>query len=123
MARILIAEDEAHILRLMAMWLQRNGHTVLEAGNGEAALEILNSESVDMIISDFHMPLINGFGLVKAAREEMGLDVPILVLSSSCERSRIEKSLESYRVRVYPKPFMPSRLVAEIEEMLSTVQS
>ena len=119
MARILIAEDEAHIIRVLSMWLQRNGHQVLEARNGLAAYEIASAQEVDMLISDVHMPTMTGFELVEKLRVELKLTIPIMVLSSSCERGRIESTMAPYNVRVYPKPFTPSRIVSEIDEMLA----
>ena len=121
MARILIAEDEPHILRVMSMWLQRNGHSVVETKNGVEALEALDREFADMLISDVHMPQMNGIELVRAVREERGLDIPIMILSSSCERTMIERDLQPHKVHVYPKPFTPSRVVAKIESLLASV--
>ena len=121
MARILIAEDEPHILRVMSMWLQRNGHSVVETKNGMEALEALERESVDMLISDVQMPRMDGIGLTRAVREERRLEIPIMILSSSCERTKIEEDLGPHKVHVYPKPFTPSRLVAKIESLLASV--
>lgn len=121
MARVLIAEDEPHILRVMSMWLQRNGHSVVETRNGMEALEALERESVEILISDVHMPRMDGISLVRAVREERMLDIPIVILSSSCERTKIEKDLQPHKVHVYAKPFTPSRLVAKIESLLASV--
>ncbi len=119
MARIIIAEDEAHIIRILSMWLQRNGHEILEARNGKMALDIARREEVDMLITDVHMPTMMGFELVEKLRTELKKNIPVMVLSSSCERGRIETTLAPHNVRVYPKPFTPSRIVAEIDDMLS----
>lgn len=118
MARILLAEDEAHIVRVLSLWLTRHGHDIVEACNGMAALEVLRKESVDLIISDMNMPLLDGLGLVRAVREELRLDVPIILLSARCDQSSLCERLTPYRVQTYPKPFVPSRLVADIEQML-----
>ena len=118
MAKILVVDDDAHTVRVMSMWLSRHGHEVLEARNGERALEILDEESIDLIISDVNMPALDGFGLLKAVREDRGLDVPFFVLSSRCDQAALARKMKPYRARVCPKPFVPSRLVADVESAL-----
>ncbi len=118
MPTILIAEDEAHILRVMSMWLHRHGYHIIEAPNGAVALERLAREKVDMIISDMNMPRLDGLGLVRAVRNELRLQVPFLLLTARCDQESLAKKLEPYRVHLYPKPFVPSRLVADIDALL-----
>ncbi len=118
MAKILVVDDDAHTVRVMSMWLSRHGHEVLEARNGTRALEILDEESVDLIISDVNMPALDGFGLLKAVREDRGLDVPFFVLSSRCDQAALAREMKPYHVRVCPKPFVPSRLVTDVESAL-----
>ena len=119
MARILMAEDEAHIARLVALWLGRHGHTIFEAPNGAVALELLDRETVDLIICDMNMPVLNGAGLVKAVREERGLDIPIMMVTARCDQAKLVSEMTPYNVTLYPKPFVPSRLVADIDKLLS----
>lgn len=122
MARILIIEDEAHIARVLVLWLKRHHHEVLEACNGIEALELLSTQTVDMIISDMNMPLLDGLGLVKKVREELRLEMPIMLLSARCDQSNLAEKLAPYRARLLPKPFVPSRLMADIEEVLVLAQ-
>ena len=119
MAKILIVEDEVHIARVMAMWLERHGHQVLDVADGAAALELIDREDVDLIISDMNMPGLDGVGLVRAIREERGLQLPILLVTARCDQAKLLEQIEPYNVRLYPKPFVPSRLVADIEGMLA----
>ena len=117
MLRILIVEDEAHILRIMSLWLARNGYEILEAEDGAVALEILDREHVDIIISDMNMPRINGLELVRLVREQRKLDAPFLLMTARCDQDALREKLRPYRVQLYPKPFVPSRLVAEIDAL------
>ena len=150
MARILIVEDEAHTVAVMSLWLKQHGYEVVEAANGAEALEILCKESapdrprqggeagadrleagptgerplpVDLIISDVNMPQGDGLELAKAVREKCGLEVPFIMLTSRCDQSALAKEMEPYDVQLYPKPFMPSRLVAQIGRLLGAVTS
>lgn len=119
MARILIADDDAHIARVLGMWLQRHGHQVILVANGDAALKSLAREPVDLIISDMNMPVLDGVGLLKAVRTELQSDVPIVVLTARCDQENITQELTKYGAKVYPKPFLPSQLVVEINQLLA----
>ena len=121
MATILIADDDAHIVRVLSMWLGRHGHEIVTARNGEAALETLDGTSVDLIISDMNMPVLDGVGLAKAVRGKVGATIPIIVLTARCDQERLNEQLAVYGVRVYPKPFLPSQLVVEINRLLGVV--
>ena len=118
MARILIAEDDAHMMRLLAMWLARNGHEVLEARDGARAQAILSNGEVDLVVSDVNMPRMNGLNLVDWIRTAKSASLPIVMLSSRCDQDSMADRLKPYSVRLHPKPFSPSRLVVEIEQLL-----
>lgn len=119
MPKILVVDDEAHIVRVLAIWLGRHAYDVIAASNGAAALDILERERVDIIITDMNMPHVDGLELVRILREERGIDVPILLLTARCDQQSIVRQMRKHGVRVYPKPFVPSRLVADIDRMLS----
>lgn len=120
MARILIAEDDAHTRRIMSMWLQQNGHEVTETRDGVEAMETVETGAFDLLISDMNMPRLNGLGLAKAVREKLGLELPMLMLSSRCDQAELQSEVQPFGVRLFPKPFVPSRLVLEIERMLAS---
>jgi len=118
MAKILMAEDEAHITRLVSLWLERHGHQMLEAPNGSAALALLERERVDLLICDMNMPMLDGAGLVKAVREDLCMDIPIMMVTARCDQGSLIAEMKPYDVTLYPKPFIPSRLVADIDRLL-----
>lgn len=116
--RVLIVEDEPHILRVMAMWLSRQGYAVFEARHGGEALDRLRTEPIDVLISDVNMPDVDGLTLIRAVREDLKLAIPVLFLTARCDQSRLLAQLDPYHVYLYPKPFVPSRLVADLDEIL-----
>jgi len=118
-AKILIADDDAHIARVMSIWLKRHGHETLCASNGRDGIELAVAHGVDLIISDMNMPQLDGLGFAKAVRERLGDHIPMLVLSARCDQQALMESLAAYGVSVYPKPFLPSHLVAEIGRLLA----
>jgi len=119
MARILIAEDDAHMLRILAIWLKRNGHETFEARNGLLAKEELLRREYDLIVSDVNMPILDGLSLARWLRLEHGRSLPMIILSSRCDREAMAEQLDALNVLVMPKPFSPSRLAAEVERMLT----
>ncbi|HUU85758.1 MAG TPA: response regulator [Phycisphaerae bacterium] len=119
MARILVVDDDAHMLRVLSMWLARNGHQVLEASDGQNAREILGDTDVDLVVSDVNMPRLSGLELVEWVRAELSDALPMVVLSSRCDQSSIAENLKQHGACLHPKPFSPSRLVVEIERLLS----
>lgn len=118
MTRILVVDDEAHILRVTSMWLRRHDFEVLEAADGAEALALFDDHTVDLIISDMNMPIMSGFDLVKAIRGERGSDVPFLLLTARCDQEKLARELAEFGVRLFPKPFVPSRLVEDVKNML-----
>ena len=78
--RILIADDEADIRNLLKISLEENGYTVLAAGNGKEAWEILSTQNVDLAILDVMMPIIDGFSLLRRIREHSV--VPVILLTA-----------------------------------------
>lgn len=119
MARILITDDDAYMLRILAMWLGHNGHQVVEACNGKLATKILERESIDLIVSDINMPEMSGVELAHWLRREQGLNTPMILLSSRCDQMQIADELRPLGISIHPKPFSPSRLMAQIELALT----
>lgn len=121
MANILIVDDDAHIIRVMSIWLVRQGHQVSTARNGREALEVLRAGSVDLLISDMNMPVMDGIELARTVRVELGAGIPIVMLTARCDQDHLNQNLAGHAVGVFPKPFLPSQLVAEIERLLGPV--
>jgi CheY-like chemotaxis protein len=119
MATILIAEDEPHIIRVMSLWLARNGHKVIESRDGVEALAAFDAAPPDLVISDMNMPRMTGLELIRTLREERRTTVPILMFSSRTDQGCLSRQAAEYNVVLYPKPFTPSRLTGEIERMLA----
>ena len=123
MARILVAEDDAHVLRLMSMWLTHNGHEVIEVRNGDEAKDAVNVGGVECLVTDVNMPHCDGIRLIEWLRNEARLDIPVITLSARCDQAKLGERLSALNVSVPPKPFSPSRLSAEIEQRLAAVKT
>lgn len=121
MAVILVAEDDVHILRVVALWLKRNGHQVREARNGRDALERLRAGGIDLLVSDVNMPSMNGIELLTAGTVEGLLPNGAILLTSRCDQKEIADVIRANGGVVHPKPFSPSRLIRVVEDKLAVV--
>jgi len=110
MSRVLVAEDDPHILRLISLWLRRQGHDVQEARNGAVARELLEKEPVDVLVTDVNMPLLDGVALVETVVGTGWVRRGIVVLTNRWDHSEIRDRLAQWHVHVLPKPFSPARL-------------
>jgi len=117
MSRILVAEDDPHILRLISMWLKRQGHDVQEARNGLSARDLLMAEPVDVLVSDVNMPGMDGLELIEAVAGEGCVQRGIVVLTNRWDHVSIRDQLAEWDVHVLPKPFSPSRLSELVESL------
>jgi DNA-binding response OmpR family regulator len=122
MSRILVAEDDAHILRLISMWLKRQGHNVLEARNGLAARELIEAEPVDVLVSDVNMPGLDGLELIEAVLPQGGVRKGVIVLTNRWDHVEIRDRLSEWGVHVLPKPFSPHKL-SELVALMHTTET
>ena len=92
MFKILVAEDDTELRKLFCTVLEKNSYTAFEASNGEEALEILDKEYIDLIISDIMMPKMDGYTLTQELRDA-GYTMPILIVTA-------KESLEVFSTNV-----------------------
>jgi CheY-like chemotaxis protein len=115
MAKILAAEDEALVRILIVDALESAGHSVLEAGDGEEALELVRrNPDLDALVTDVRMPKLDGFGLALAARR-LKPDIPVLFMTGYTDTG-VPSSLSACKVLV--KPFDPNLIVSELGAMM-----
>jgi len=111
---ILVAEDEPSLLRLVVDTLTREGFTVVEAQNGEIALNVARKHQgdIDLLITDVQMPALDGFDL----QERLGQEQPqakLLVISGALPRT-----VRGIDFPLLRKPFLPSELASKVREIL-----
>ncbi|UCD30130.1 MAG: response regulator [Planctomycetota bacterium] len=119
MAKILVAEDDRHICRVITMWLTRNGHEVIAAENGKEALQLIREHRPDLLLTDINMPGIDGLNLLKTVKEESLISHRSIVLTSRCDQVEIKTRVKELNAEVYPKPFSPLHLTEAIESSLA----
>lgn len=120
--RLLIVEDNARLLRVIAVYLEKTGFEIMTARDGDDALLRLAETIPDLIVSDIMMPGADGFSLAASVRANPRTDlIPIIFLTA---KERREDRIAGFRAGVdayLVKPFEPEELVAAIENILSRV--
>jgi len=109
--RILIADDEQHIVSLLSMTLRKRGYEVLTADNGHKALELLSAFVVDLLIVDQTMPGMSGVELCR----QLDGSIPVLMVTA---RPEIQADEATNITGVIHKPFSPSVLAARVEALI-----
>jgi CheY-like chemotaxis protein len=116
-ARVLIADDSFPVRLLLRQVLASRGHAVTEAIDGDRALALLLAHRPDVAILDVDMPGLDGFALCRAIRGDAGLrTLPIIILSGSAGGG---EALAAGADRFVAKPFLPSLLLAVLDELLA----
>lgn len=122
MKRILVADDEARIRRLVCDFLKNAGYETVEAVDGKDAIEkFFSVGSIDLVICDIMMPEADGWEVSKKIRESSS--VPILVLTARSQEFDELMSFESGADDYVTKPFSPSVLVKRVEALLKRSHS
>jgi two-component system alkaline phosphatase synthesis response regulator PhoP len=118
--RVLLCDDEIHILRAAEFKLRRAGYDVRIAGDGQEAWEAIRQERPDVLITDCQMPRLDGFGLVQRIREDPDTrDLPVLMLTAKgYELSQDELAAKWNVAGVIAKPFSPRELLRMVEKIL-----
>ena len=115
--KILIADDEERIVKLVSDFLTASGYEVLSAADGRQALDIFNAHSdIDLAVIDIMMPEIDGWALTKEIRKTS--DLPIIMLSARAEEFDLLTGFESGIDEYVTKPFSPAVLVKRVDALL-----
>ena len=121
MLKILIAEDDRELRQLFSHVLNRHGYTVIGVSNGQEALDALDKDFYDMIISDIMMPVMDGYELVRQLRE-VGNTTPILMITAKDAfddmRLGFQSGVDDYMV----KPINVNEMVLRVQALLRRAQ-
>ena len=110
--KILVADDEKEIRELLRLYLENSGYVVLEAEDGQLALQVFRSEKVDLCILDIMMPKLDGYRVLQEIRKES--NVPVMILSAKDADSEKILGLNLGADDYMAKPFNPLEAVARV---------
>jgi CheY-like chemotaxis protein len=122
-AKILIAEDERDIRDLVAFSLRYGGFEVVEAGNGQEAVEQAVAVKPDLILMDVRMPKMTGYEACKQLKSMPDLKhIPVIFLSAKGQEAEIQQGLDAGAEEYILKPFAPEDLVNRVRDILKRVK-
>ena len=115
---ILVIDDSASLRQVVSMALKGAGYDVLQAGDGQAALDMLDGRKIGMAICDVNMPRMNGIEFDKAAKALPAYRfLPILMLTTESQESKKEEGKAAGARAWMVKPFPPSSLLSAVSKL------
>ncbi|TRW25767.1 response regulator [Flavobacterium zepuense] len=119
MKKILIVDDEPNIVMSLEYTFKKNNFEVFIARDGQEALDLLKTESPDVIILDVMMPMVDGFATLEQIKKDDRLgDCKVIFLSAKNKESDIERGLSLGANLYMTKPFSIKKLVEQVNELV-----
>lgn len=116
--KILVADDEMMVVKLVKFKLEKEGYEVVTATDGEQALNILLGGGIDLVVTDLLMPVHSGLEITQQAKSLPSGKIPVIILSGAGMEKNV---LEAFKIGVddfVNKPFSPEELTIRIKKLL-----
>ena len=119
--RILVVDDERHIVRLVQVNLERAGYQVLTAFDGKEALKKVDSERPELIVLDVMMPYMDGFEVLKHLKSNPATkDIPVIMLTAKAQDADVFRGWSSGVDCYLTKPFNPMELLTFVKRIFES---
>lgn len=116
---ILLIEDKPGLRDTLQSLLELHQYKVITAANGEEGIQIATQHRPHLVISDIYMPVLNGYALLEAFRQDAVLrHIPVIILSARSATEEINLALEMGASAYINKPFLFANLNASIQKLL-----
>jgi len=116
---ILTVDDSASIRQMVSFTLKNEGYTVVEAVDGVDGLAKLKENPVDMVLTDLHMPNMDGIELIKNVRADPTFKfIPIIFLTTESQGDKKQEGKSAGATGWIVKPFKPEQLVGVVKKVL-----
>jgi len=116
---ILIVDDSESIREVVSFTLENEGYNVLVGVDGQDALKFFDGSEIDLLITDLHMPNMDGIDLIKKVRSMDNYQrVPILFLTTESQAAKKMEAKDAGATGWIIKPFVPAKLVAAINKVI-----
>jgi CheY-like chemotaxis protein len=117
--RVLVADDNASIRRILCLFLQNAGYETIEARNGKEALDGARSERADLLLLDVMMPLMDGFQVCKLLKDDPATrDIPIIICTARNRKEDLIAAIKAGAEDYIIKPFLRETVLAKAERAL-----
>ena len=117
--KILVVDDESHILNVVSLKLRNAGYSVVTATDGGEALEKAQQEQPAMIITDFHMPRMSGLALCQRLHDDPAWQTPAILLTARGNELTSADLKSGGIIEVVSKPFSPRQLLVAVQSHLA----
>jgi two-component system chemotaxis response regulator CheY len=115
----LVVDDSMSIRQMVAFTLKQAGFDVLEGMHGQEALSVVDGKSVDLVITDLNMPVMDGMTLIRNLREKPQFKfTPILMLTTESQESRKQEGKAAGATGWIVKPFDPDKLLQVVSKVV-----
>ncbi|MCW5935699.1 MAG: response regulator [Fimbriimonadaceae bacterium] len=116
--KILVCDDERHIVRLIQVNLEKQGYQVVTAYDGKEGLEKIKSEKPDLCVLDVMMPYMDGFEVLKSLRREPETEsLPVIMLTAKAQDKDVFEGYHYGADMYLTKPFNPMELVSFVKRI------
>ncbi len=116
--KILVCDDERHIVRLIQVNLERHGYTVVTAYDGKEGLEKARIEKPDLMVLDVMMPYMDGFEVLKTLKREPETEnLPVIMLTAKAQDKDVFEGYHYGADMYLTKPFNPMELIAFVKRI------
>lgn len=119
MKKVLVCDDEPHILEAVAFVARKEGYTVLTAEDGEAALRVARAEKPGLVLLDLNMPIKSGYQVCEELKSDPELrGIHVIMLTAKGQDSDRARGVAAGADEYITKPFSPRKLRARLVEIL-----
>jgi two-component system, chemotaxis family, chemotaxis protein CheY len=116
---IVVAEDFNVSRKIIVSTLTKEGYTVLEAADGNEAVQLFDGRTIDLLITDFNMPNMDGSELIKNVRTmSTYMYLPILLLTTEVRQEKIQKAVDGNITAHIKKPFETEEFIKVVKRAL-----
>jgi two-component system alkaline phosphatase synthesis response regulator PhoP len=121
MPKILVVDDQVHIVRLVQVNLERAGYQVVTAYDGDEALQKVKTERPDLVVCDVMMPKKDGFEVLRELKADPETrDIPVIMLTAKAQDADVFRGWASGVDCYLTKPFNPQELLAFVKRVLQS---
>jgi len=117
--KIVLAEDNSILSLLLKFKLEKEGYKILVAENGKRAIELIEENNPELILTDVMMPFVSGLEVISHVRNKLNLLIPIIVFSSAGQEEMVLTAFNLGATDFMSKPFSPNELIIRIKRLLN----
>lgn len=116
--RVLVIEDQQVLLRYLELMLKRAGYDVVVATNGRQGIQILETDSIDLVLTDFRMPILDGLDVLRYVQQSRQ-PVPVVLMTAYGAPGVANEALRLGAFAYIPKPFEFEELVQILQQAMA----